>query len=66
MCRDKRSKWSTDGTFYFNYSSWSPDWSAVCWYDLVLLRRASPLYTPLALRAAALPRSFCAHLESGW
>ena len=66
MCRDKRSKWSTDGTFYFNYSSWSPDWSAVCWYDLVLLRRASPLYAPLALRAAALPRTFCTRLESGW
>ena len=44
----------------------SPTWSAVCWYDLVLLRRASPLYAPLVYGAAALPRPFCKRLEGGW
>ena len=66
VCLDKRRKWSNDGRLYFNYSSWSPNWSAVCWYDLVLLRRTSPLYAPLALDAAKLPRSFCKRLEGGW
>ena len=59
-------KWSPDGKLYFNFSSWSPNWSAVCWYDLVLLRRTSPLYAPLALDAAKLPRPFCKRLQGGW
>ena len=66
VCLDKRSKWSPDGKLYFNFSSWSPNWSAVCWYDLVLLRRTSPLYAPLALDAAKLPRPFCKRLQGGW
>ena len=38
----------------------------MCWYDVVLLRRTSPLYAPLALGAARLPRPFCNRLAKGW
>ena len=47
LCRDKTTKYSRDGIHWNNLSAWTPDWRAVCWYDVALLRRASPLYRPL-------------------
>lgn len=66
VCLDKKAKWSPDGHWWFNYSSWSPSWVGVCWYDLVLLRRSSPLYEPLALGAGRIAPRVCRRLREGW
>eukprot|EP00965_Chrysotila_dentata_P220442 6191776-Pleurochrysis_carterae.AAC.3 len=65
VCRDKRAKYSLDGKTWMNLTAWSPDWSAVCWYDVALVLRESPLYAPLVSQCR-LPRHFCERLEHGW
>lgn len=66
VCHDKRAKYSIDGVKWFNFSAWRPTWTADCWYDIALVHRQSPLFEPLALRLAALPRRFCRSVEKGW
>ena len=66
VCRDKRQKFSPDGRTWHNMSAWRPNWSAECWYDVALVHRSSPLFTPLLLQKGALPRSFCRQVARGW
>ena len=66
VCRDKSAKFSADGLHWTNFTPWNPDWSAVCWYDVALIRRSSPLFAPLTERHARVPRHFCRRLASGW
>ena len=66
VCRDKSAKFSADGVHWTNFTPWSPDWSAVCWYDVALILRTSPLFAPLTERYAHVPRRFCRRLVTGW
>ncbi|KAL1521656.1 hypothetical protein AB1Y20_021313 [Prymnesium parvum] len=66
VCRDKRLKYSPDGKHWRNFSAWNPSWSAVCWYDVVLIRRASKLLLHSLLAQSALSNRFCNRLQQGW
>jgi FkbM family methyltransferase len=66
VCRDKRAKYSSNGRTWQNLSAWSPNWSAVCWYDVALVLRTSPLFEPLLLKHAKLPNAYCRSLVGGW
>lgn len=68
VCRDKKLKHSPDGRVWRNFSSWNPDWEAVCWYDIVLVRRSSKALMTKVLAEGSIrnaPR-FCGRVSRGW
>ena len=71
VCRDKRQKWSPNGRVWRNFSAWNPTWSAVCWYDVALIRREPPERRQTRMRSmllalTALPEEHCQKLRGGW
>eukprot|EP00966_Prymnesium_polylepis_P143970 3323697-Prymnesium_polylepis.2 len=68
VCRDKKQKYSHDGRHWRNFSAWNPTWSAVCWFDIVLIRRESRALLRMLLDEGALSRHgrFCERLRNGW
>jgi len=67
VCRDKKLKFSADGRRWRNYSAWNPTWSAVCWYDVVLIRRSSKaLLAGLLADASVTKFHTCARLARNW
>ena len=68
VCRDKKQKWSPDGKHWRNFSAWTPNWSAVCWFDIVLIRRSSKqlMQDMLAEGSIANHGGFCRKLRMGW
>jgi len=68
VCRDKGQKWSRDGRRWENFSAWDPSWSAVCWYDVLLVLRKplEPQLRQLLLERTSLPPRFCRQLSDGW
>ena len=68
VCRDKKQKWSPNGKSWRNFSAWTPNWSAVCWFDIVLIRRTSAklIQAMLAEGSIANHGGFCRRLSMGW